>query len=159
MLHVMNADGSDIHQISSNQSNDMDPSVLAQRTGGLHRWDHAPNNDEMSLYRVNPDGTGLELLYGKHSHQIVNSTEAVQLLQARQLINGRVMSLSPAFLRNIVRWRYRLHRHDELRREHTADIAQHRCVGGPAQEPATVNQVQTDPTPHQRAACSVASIR
>ena len=41
VLHVMNADGSDIHQISFNQSNDMDPSVLANGQVVFTRWDHA----------------------------------------------------------------------------------------------------------------------
>ena len=39
-LHVMNADGSDIHQISFNQSHDMDPSVLADGRIVYARWDN-----------------------------------------------------------------------------------------------------------------------
>ena len=31
VLHVMNADGSDIHQVSFNQSHDLDPTVIVDR--------------------------------------------------------------------------------------------------------------------------------
>ena len=56
-LHVMDADGSNIHQISFNQSHDMDPSVLADGRIVYARWDNAANQDAFSLYTMNPDGT------------------------------------------------------------------------------------------------------
>ena len=146
VLHVMNADGSDIHQISFNQSNDMDPSVLANGQVVFTRWDHAPNNDAMNLYRVNPDGTGLELLYGKQSHQLVNTTGPVQFLQARQLVNGRVMSLIRPFSGTLFGG-------DIISIDTTNYVENTQptlpnvgVLSGPAQEPATVNEVQTDPT-------------
>ncbi len=40
-LHVMDADGANIHQISFNQSHDMDPSVLADGRIVYARWDNA----------------------------------------------------------------------------------------------------------------------
>ncbi len=56
-LHVMDADGANIHQISFNQSHDMDPSVLADGRIVYARWDNARDQDAFSLYTMNPDGT------------------------------------------------------------------------------------------------------
>ena len=60
----MSADGTDIQQISFNQSHDLDPAVLDDGRIVFSRWDSAPGHDEMNLYAMRPDGTGLELLYG-----------------------------------------------------------------------------------------------
>jgi hypothetical protein len=68
VLHVMDADGTNIHQVSFNQNHDLDPSVLPNGQIVFTRWDHTGGNDALTLYRMNPDGTGLELLYGKYSH-------------------------------------------------------------------------------------------
>ena len=146
VLHVMNPDGSDIHQISFNQSNDTDPSVLANGQIVFSRWDHAPGNDEMSLYRVNPDGTGLELLYGKHSHTTTPGAPDIQFLQPRQLLTGRVMSLVRPFAGTLFG--------GDIVNIDTANYVENTqptlpnvgVLSGPAQVPATINQVQTDPT-------------
>jgi hypothetical protein len=147
VLHVMNADGSDIHQISFNQSNDLDPEVLANGRVVFTRWDHAPGNDEMSLYQVNPDGTGLELLYGRHSHE--STTQGApdnQFLQPRQLQNGRLMSLIRPFAGTLFG--------GDIVSIDTSNYVENTqptlpnvgVLSGPAQVPATVNDVQTDPT-------------
>ena len=68
VLHVMNPDGSNIHQIEFNQSHDRDPTVLSSGRVLFTRWDHAPGKDGMHLYTANPDGTDLELYYGANSH-------------------------------------------------------------------------------------------
>ncbi|MGY8794967.1 MAG: TolB family protein, partial [Woeseiales bacterium] len=68
LLHVMDADGTNIEQVSFNQSHDLDPAVLANGKIIFSRWDHAGRNDSVNLYRMNPDGSELELLYGKNSH-------------------------------------------------------------------------------------------
>ena len=69
VLEVMNADGTDIHQISFNQSHDRDATVLAN---GRVLWtplgQRRPGKNHMSLYSANPDGTDLELYYGANSH-------------------------------------------------------------------------------------------
>ena len=57
LLHVMNADGSNIEQVSFNQSHEMDPSVLANGQVVFSRWDHAGPNNAINLYRMNPDGS------------------------------------------------------------------------------------------------------
>src|SRR5258708_19512890 len=63
----MNADGTGIHQISFNTNHDFAPSVLANGQIVFSRYESI-NGDQISLYRANPDGTGLELYYGENSH-------------------------------------------------------------------------------------------
>ena len=46
VLHVMNADGTGIHQVSFNQSHDLDPAVLPDGRVVFSRWDNAPGHDE-----------------------------------------------------------------------------------------------------------------
>ncbi len=89
LLHVMSASGSDIQQISFNQSHDLDPTVLASGEILFTRWDHMGGNDGMNLYSVRPDGTGLKLVYGAHDH----GADDVQFLAPRQLEDGRILAM------------------------------------------------------------------
>ncbi|MDQ1341404.1 MAG: alpha protein, partial [Pseudomonadota bacterium] len=68
VLHVMNADGTGLRQISFNQSHDIDPAVLDDGRIVFSRWENAGPNNEINLYTVRPDGSQLELLYGAQSH-------------------------------------------------------------------------------------------
>ena len=97
LLHVMNADGSGIEQVSFNQSHEMDPSVLANGQIVFSRWDHAGPNNAINLYRMNPDGSSLELLYGQNSHDTGTNGEIIQFLQPRELEDGRIMALIRPF--------------------------------------------------------------
>lgn len=69
-LHVMTLDGTEIEQITYNQSHDLNPVVMANGKVVFSRWDNAgqTRNNGMNLYEVNPDGTALNYLYGRHSH-------------------------------------------------------------------------------------------
>ncbi len=49
VLHVMNADGTNIRQISFNQSNDRDATVLGNGRLLFSRWDHAPGVNGIHL--------------------------------------------------------------------------------------------------------------
>jgi hypothetical protein len=63
VLHVMNADGTGIHQISFGQSHDMDPTVLMN--GACSSAAGTPHRPQrIHLYTANPDGTDLQLHYG-----------------------------------------------------------------------------------------------
>ena len=42
VLHVMDADGGNVHQVSFNQSHDLDPAVLDDGRVVFSRWDGAP---------------------------------------------------------------------------------------------------------------------
>jgi len=96
VLHVMNADGSGIRQISFNQSHDMDPAVLADGRIVFSRWENA-SGSSIHLYTVNPDGSGLELLYGANSHATGTGTEEVQFLSPRPRPDGSIVALLRPF--------------------------------------------------------------
>jgi type IV secretory pathway protease TraF len=93
VLHVMNDDGSDITQVSYNQSHDLYPSVMSTGQVAFSRWDNAGNNDAIHLYRMNPDGTGLELLYGAESHDTGTNGADVEFFEPRELSDGQVLTI------------------------------------------------------------------
>ena len=96
VLHVMNANGAGIKQLSFNQSHDFDPTVLNDGRVLFSRWDHPPGRSSVHLYTMNPDGTALQLFYGAHSHDTGTDEATVQFMAPRELPDGRVMaSLRP----------------------------------------------------------------
>ena len=97
VLHVMNDDGSDIQQISYNQSHDLDPTVLSNGQVLFTRWDNAPGNNEMNLYRMNPDGSRLELYYGAQSHDTGTDGATIQFIQPREMPDGRMLAIARPF--------------------------------------------------------------
>ncbi len=142
VLHVMNPDGSSIEQVSYNQSHDFDPSVLSNGQIVFSRWDHMGVNDAVNLYRMNPDGSGLELLYGQNSHATGTNGEIVQFTQPRELEDGRIMVLVRPFTDTagggdifVINTPVYL--------ENTQPNRDNPGMGGPAQTPATINDVST----------------
>lgn len=96
VLHVMNADGTDIKQISFNMSHDYSPKVLDHGKIVFSRWDNAGGRNQINLYTINPDGTDLQLLYGAHSHDQGSDNTAVHFIDAKPLSNGRLLArMSP----------------------------------------------------------------
>lgn len=93
VLHTMNSDGDNIQQITFNQSHDLDPLVTVEGAIVFSRWDNAgqTRNNGVNLYRVNPDGTGLTYLYGRHSHNSVPGARNVQYLKARKTDSGPLL--------------------------------------------------------------------
>jgi hypothetical protein len=63
-LHTMAADGSNIQQITFNQSHDRNPVVRANGDIMFSRWEHAADHNRFAIFRVKPDGTDLFVLYG-----------------------------------------------------------------------------------------------
>jgi len=102
LLHVMNADGTGIHQISFNTNHDFAPSVMANGQIVFSRYESI-NGDQISLYRANPDGTGLELYYGENSHATGanlagTNINPIQFLNARQRADGKLIAIIRPFL-------------------------------------------------------------
>jgi Hydrazine synthase alpha subunit middle domain/WD40-like Beta Propeller Repeat len=102
LLHVMNGDGTSVHQISFNTNHDFAPSVLSNGQLVFSRWE-STNGGQISLYRTNPNGTSLELYYGANSHATGNNiagtnNNVIQFLSARELANGTLVSIVRPFL-------------------------------------------------------------
>lgn len=144
VLHVMDADGSNIHQVSFNQSHDLDPTVLSSGQVAFTRWDNAGGVNSMSLYRMNPDGTDLQLLYGANSHDTGTNGATVQFLQPRELADGRLLAILRPFTAlsqggNLVA--IDTARYVDNTQPLAADIG---ILTGPAQAAATINDALTD---------------
>jgi hypothetical protein len=143
VLHVMNADGTGLRQISFNQSHDLDPSVLDDGRIVFSRWENAGRNNEINLYAVRPDGTQLELLYGAQSHSTGTDESDVHFLEPRPAANGRLLVRAQPF--------QAADRGGQLLEIDVANYVENAqptlpnrgVLAGPAQLPATVNDVTT----------------
>src|SRR5690606_29536162 len=146
VLHVMDADGENLKQISFNQSHDLDPTVLDDGRILFSRWDRAGTVNGIHLYTMNPDGTGLELLYGAESHATGTGGGLVQFVGAREMPDGRVMAVVRPFVNgslggDVVAIDVRAFV------ENQQAVATFAGLSGPAQVPATVNVVVTGDSP------------
>lgn len=87
-LHVAEFDSNRlltaVRQVTFNQSHDFSPAITADGKIVFSRWDAGyhfsdqramvrSRRDKVSLYRMNPDGSGLEVLFGYHSQGSVAS--------------------------------------------------------------------------------------
>jgi Hydrazine synthase alpha subunit middle domain len=102
LLHVMNSDGTGMHQISFNTNHDFAPSILVNGQAVFSRWD-TENGGEISLYVTNPDGTAEQLYYGANSHATGSniagtSNNVIQFLNARQRADGQLLAIARPFL-------------------------------------------------------------
>ena len=59
--------------------------------------DNMGGRNAISLYRMNPDGSQLEMLYGQESHDTGTNGETVQFLQPREMEDGRIMAIVRPF--------------------------------------------------------------
>ena len=73
VLHVMNADGSGIEQISFNMSDDFDPFLLPNGRIAYTRWDHHGPQNRFPLFATNPDGSGTFHLFGPHDRNFFHT--------------------------------------------------------------------------------------
>ena len=91
-LHVMNEDGSNIEQISFNQSHDIHPTVLGNGKLLFLRWDNfMDDKDRLSLYTANPDGSEVSLLYGYHSQNTGTDESEAVFAQPTEMGDGSIL--------------------------------------------------------------------
>jgi len=92
-LHTMEADGSQISQITFNQSHDLFPEVLDSGDIVFLRWNNYVGGvDATSLYRANPDGTDVGPYYGYHSQNTGTDSSPALLARHVQAPDGRILS-------------------------------------------------------------------
>jgi hypothetical protein len=144
-LHVMEDDGSGLRQVTFNQSHDLDPSVMADGKIVFSRWDNNQDNNQVNLYRMNPDGSELELFYGQWSHDTGTDGSTIQFMQPRETEDGRIMVVARPFTST--------EGGGELILIDTAQYVENTqplkdnigVLTGPAQEDATFSEVTTIP--------------
>ncbi len=103
VLHVMENDGTGIEQISYNQSHDLYPLVLQDGRILYTRWDNTArrpagngNDNRLSFYTLNPDGTQQVFHYGYHSlneEPAENQLAPHRLFRPQQLPDGRLVAI------------------------------------------------------------------
>lgn len=69
VMHVMNADGSNVEQISFNLSDDFDPIVTRNGTIVYTRWEHHGPINRFPLFFTHPDGHGTFTKFSPHRHR------------------------------------------------------------------------------------------
>jgi hypothetical protein len=92
-IHVMQADGSAIKQLTYNLSHDFYPLVLQNGKIIYSRWDAMGGVNKVNLYQMHPDGTENQLIYGWHSQQLNIEGESydIALVKPQQLPNGNIL--------------------------------------------------------------------
>lgn len=91
VLHVMQSDGTNIEQITFNQSHDRDVVVSSDGKLIFNRWDNYPGRDVVSLYRSNIDGSELERYYGYHSQESGRDGSVIVFSDPRPLADGSLL--------------------------------------------------------------------
>lgn len=93
LLHVMNADGSPVNangdlskQISFHVGHDRDVAVLSNGKLMFNRWEASGRRNHFPIITMNPDGTGIETLYGAYS-------KGNSFLSPRELPNGNLIAI------------------------------------------------------------------
>jgi hypothetical protein len=145
-LHVIDPTRTKIDQISFNQSHDRDATVLANGRILFTRWNHAPGKDQMDLYSINPDGTDLELYYGAQSHMTGTNGSVIEFSHPREMQSGDILVIARQYTG--VDFGGQLEIIDGTHYvENTQALLAYPSLAGPAQTPATSNQVSTLPGP------------
>src|SRR6185437_9808136 len=145
-LHVISSDRTRIDQISFNQSDDRDATVLSGGRILFTRWNHSPGKDQMDLYSINPDGTDLQLYYGAQSNMTGSQDTVVEFAHPHEMQDGRTLVIARQYTGTdfggaleIVDGVHYV--------ENTQPLLAYPTLTGPAQIAATSNQVITIPGP------------
>ena len=144
VLHVMNDDGTDIRQVTFNQSHDLDPVVLSDGRVMFSRWDNMGPNNAIHLYTMNPDGTDQQLLYGRHSHDTGTNGATIQFTQPREMQDGRLMTVVRQFQNDSMGGDLVMIEAADYIEMSQPNAANAGILSGPAQVDVTVNDVRTN---------------
>ncbi|MEM7083301.1 MAG: hypothetical protein AAF465_11255 [Pseudomonadota bacterium] len=142
-LHVMNDDGTELRQITFNQSHDLDPMVRSDGRIVFSRWAAKSGNNSIGLYSTRPDGTDEQLLYGANSSNTGSDGTPVHFLKSEEMPDGRIGVMMQPFEAPRLGGQLTLIDTD-MYVENTQAMAASAGAPGPAQEAATVNDVRTD---------------
>lgn len=89
LLHTVKDDGTDIQQLSYNQSHDIQPSVMPDGRLLFMRWQGTGQNARLSFYTSNPDGTDVQFYFGAET---LNEEPAETMIEAPRLFRPQVMA-------------------------------------------------------------------
>lgn len=92
-LHIMDADGTDIQQISYNQSHDLYPAPLQDGRILYLRWDAVANSNNLSFYSMLPDGSDNQFIYGYHSQNTGTNDSQVSFWSAKPQPDGLILAI------------------------------------------------------------------
>lgn len=98
VLHIYDPQlrDTEFKQVSFNRGHDLDPTVLSSGEIVFSRWNDGRDN-HISLFRIHPAGENLSPLYGFHSQNSGTNGTAVEYTQARELDDGRLVSVVKPF--------------------------------------------------------------
>ncbi len=105
------------------------------------RWDSSGGG--MSLYTVNADGSGLQLLYGARSHAAGIDGNDVQFTHSHEMADGRILTLMRPFAEDTDEGGDLMVIDTDEYVENTQAVAASASLTGPAQKRITPNQVKT----------------
>ncbi|MEW5682678.1 MAG: hypothetical protein AB1780_09845 [Pseudomonadota bacterium] len=89
-LHVINADGTGLEQLTFNLSHDLYPTLLPDGHILYSRWDNQSDRNMLNWYQMRPDGSENQLIYGWHSHDSGAEQSRVEFGKAIVLDDGSV---------------------------------------------------------------------
>lgn len=95
LLHTVKDDGTEIQQLTYNQSHDIQPSVMPDGRLLFMRW-QGRNPERLSFYTSNPDGTDIQRYFGYESLNVEpaeNMEEAPRLFRPQVLPDGRIAAI------------------------------------------------------------------
>lgn len=143
VLHIMDADGGNIQQISFNQSHDLNPTVLTSGKIVFSRWDNVSNNNTINIYQMNADGSGLEIVYGRHSHNTDLTDDTLHFSQLAEQPDGQLLAALRPIETNQWGGEYvNINITDYI--DNTVPVASQTGLSGPAQVSALFDNVLID---------------
>jgi len=95
LLHTVKDDGTDIQQLTYNQSHDIQPSVMPDGRLLFMRW-QGTNPERLSFYTSNPDGTDIQRYFGYDSLNVEpadNMEEAPRLFRPQVMPDGSIAAI------------------------------------------------------------------